>query len=409
MRFVLISTHVDQTTGYSKVVYNLLGQLSKLAPAVRTYHFGFQRHPSRENLRMVPKGVVSYDAAANEDPKEEGFGFNKIHEYLDMVNPDVVMIYNDPLIIHRFIEAMKYEKGVSPYKLWLYVDQVYEGIAPPLIESMNKNADRIYLFTNHWKNVYAKYASFPDLRVIENAVDTTLFSKLPTQARLAVRQTIGVPANAILMVNANRNTQRKRHDLAVMAFVQLLVRVPDYQCYIMILTGMNAQQGAHYDIARIYATELARNGLVDRDDLKKRLLLVDTSAKPLNDSAINELYNAADIGINTSDGEGFGLCQIEHLYTGAPQIVTDIGTYRDFMDDSVCEFVKPDSYSYFAGTMPLGQIAPNFSVSDLTTSMQNMIARLGKAKDAAANFKFKTWDDVCAGWIEDVKAETESK
>jgi hypothetical protein len=79
------------------------------------------------------------------------------------------------------------------------------------------------------------------------------------------------------------------------------------------------------------------------------------------------------------------------------------------MDDSVCEFVKPDSYSYFAGTMPLGQIAPNFSVSDLTTSMQNMIARLGKAKDAAANFKFKTWDDVCAGWIEDVKAETESK
>jgi glycosyltransferase involved in cell wall biosynthesis len=409
MRFVLISTHVDQTTGYSKVVYNLLGQLSKLAPAVRTYHFGFQRHPSRENLRMVPKGVVAYDAAANEDPKEEGFGFNKVHEYLDMVNPDVVMIYNDPLIIHRFIEAMKYEKGVSPYKLWLYVDQVYEGIAPPLIESMNKNADRIYLFTNHWKNVYAKYASFPDLRVIENAVDTTLFSKLPTQARLAVRQTIGVPANAILMVNANRNTQRKRHDLAVMAFVQLLVRVPDYQCYMMILTGMNAQQGAHYDIARIYATELARNGLVDRDDLKKRLLLVDTSAKPLNDSAINELYNAADIGINTSDGEGFGLCQIEHLYTGAPQIVTDIGTYRDFMDDSVCEFVKPDSYSYFAGTMPLGQIAPNFSVSDLTTSMQNMIARLGKAKDAAANFKFKTWDEVCAGWIEDVKAETESK
>jgi glycosyltransferase involved in cell wall biosynthesis len=358
---------------------------------------------------MVPKGVVSYDAAANEDPKEEGFGFNKVHEYLDMVNPDVVMIYNDPLIIHRFIEAMKYEKGVSPYKLWLYVDQVYEGIAPPLIESMNKNADRIYLFTNHWKNVYAKYASFPDLRVIENAVDTTLFSKLPTQARLAVRQTIGVPANAILMVNANRNTQRKRHDLAVMAFVQLLVRVPDYQCYMMILTGMNAQQGAHYDIARIYATELACNGLGDRDDLKKRLLLVDTSAKPLNDSAINELYNAADIGINTSDGEGFGLCQIEHLYTGAPQIVTDIGTYRDFMDDSVCEFVKPDSYSYFAGTMPLGQIAPNFSVSDLTTSMQNMIARLGKAKDAAANFKFKTWDEVCAGWIEDVKAETESK
>jgi hypothetical protein len=117
---------VDQTTGYSKVVLNLLKQLSTLAPKVKTYHFGFQRHPSNSNLRKVPSGIIGYDAAANEDPKEEGFGFNKIHEYLEMVNPDVVMIYNDPLIIHRFIEAMKFKKGESSYKLWLYVDQVYE-------------------------------------------------------------------------------------------------------------------------------------------------------------------------------------------------------------------------------------------------------------------------------------------
>ena len=85
--------------------------------------------------------------------------------------------------------------------------------------------------------------------------------------------------------------------------------------------------------------------------------------------------------------------------------MTDIGTYRDFMDDSVCEFVTSRSYSYFSGTMPLGQIAPDFSVSDLTSAMQRLIARLGKAKDAAEDFKFKTWDEVCAGWIEDVKAE----
>jgi hypothetical protein len=211
------------------------------------------------------------------------------------------------------------------------------------------------------------------------------------------------------MINANRNTQRKRHDLGVMAFVQLHVREPDNKYYMMIVTGMNAQQGAYYDIGRIYNNELTRNGLGDREDLKKRLLLVDTNTKPLNDSSINELYNASDIGINTSDGEGFGLCQIEHLYTGAPQIVTDIGTYRDFMNESVCEFVEPNSYSYFSGTMPLGQISPGFSVSDLTDGMQRLIARLGKARDAAQNFKFKTWDEVCAGWIEDVKSETGSK
>jgi hypothetical protein len=404
MRFVLVSTHVDQTTGYSKVVVNLLKQLATLAPAVKTYHFGFQRHPSRGNIRAVPQGVVAYDAAANEDPKEEGFGFNKIHEYLEMVNPDVVMIYNDPLIIHRFIEAMKYDKATSPYKLWVYVDQVYEGIAQPLIETIRKSAHRVYCFTKYWADVYAKYDSFPDIRVLENAVDTTMFSKIPDGARAIIRSNMGLPPDAVLMINVNRNSQRKRQDLSVMGFVELIVRDPTKPYYFIMVTGLNAQQGAFYDVSRIFGSEIRRHGL-NPDDFAKRLMLVDTSAKPLPDSAINELYNAADIGVNTSDGEGFGLCQIEHLYTGAPQLVTDIGTYRAFMDETVCGFVKPGDRVYFSGTMPLGHWVPSFSYKELADRMGELILALPIFKKAASNYKFKTWDEVCASWLEDVKSE----
>jgi hypothetical protein len=147
MRFVLVSTHTDQTTGYAKVAYNLLRQLATMTPKVKTYHFGFQRHPSRPGFRKCPEGIIQYDAAANEDPKEEGFGFNKIHEYLEMVGPNVVMIYNDPLIIYRFIEAMKHERGKTPYKLWIYVDQVYQGIAQPLMDAIRDHADRVFCFS----------------------------------------------------------------------------------------------------------------------------------------------------------------------------------------------------------------------------------------------------------------------
>jgi glycosyltransferase involved in cell wall biosynthesis len=379
--------------------------LATLAPQVKTYHFGFQRHQSHSNLRTVPKGVISYDAAANEDPKEEGFGFNKIHEYLEMVNPDVVMIYNDPLIIHRFIEAMKFDKEKSTFKLWLYVDQVYEGIAMPLIERMNKNAHRIYCFTQYWADIYSKYSSFSDIRVLENAVDATLFSKISDGTRNAIRSSMNIPSNAVLMINVNRNSNRKRHDLAIMGFTELITRDPTKPYYYMIVTGLNAQQGAYYDINRIFTMELQRRGL-DPADYIKRLMLVDTSSKPLPDAAINELYNAADIGVNTSDGEGFGLCQIEHLYTGAPQLVTDIGTYRSFMDEKVTGFVKPKDRTYFAGTMPLGSWAPNFSYQDVADTMSSMIDNLPQLKKAALNYKFKTWKEVCASWLEDVKSET---
>jgi hypothetical protein len=72
------------------------------------------------------------------------------------------------------------------------------------------------------------------------------------------------------------------------------------------------------------------------------------------DDGINQLYNVADIGINTSDGEGYGLCQLEHLYTGAPQVVTDVGAYSDFLDTELPSFVPGDFYVYHAGGMPLG-------------------------------------------------------
>jgi glycosyltransferase involved in cell wall biosynthesis len=318
------------------------------------------------------------------------------------------MIYNDPLIIHRFIEAMKFKKGESSYKLWLYVDQVYEGIAPPLIETMNKNADRIYCFTQYWADVYAKYGSFPDIRVLENAVDKTLFTKIDSSARSVIRNSMGINSDSVLIVNANRNTQRKRHDLAIMGFVDLLRRNPTKPYYMMIVTGLNPQQGSYYDAGRIFQTELIRQGL-NKEDYIKRLMLVDTSKTALPDSAINEIYNAADLGINLSDGEGFGLCQIEHLYTGAPQIVTDIGTYRSFMDDKVCTFIPPVDRTYFSGAMPLGLWAPTFDYKQVADAMSSAIACLPEMKSAAQNFPFKTWDEVCASWIADVKSESESK
>jgi hypothetical protein len=218
---------------------------------------------------------------------------------------------------------------------------------------------------------------------------------------------MNLPSNAVLMINVNRNSHRKRHDLGVMGFAELITRDPKKPYYYMVVTGLNAQQGAYHDINLIFTMEIQRRGL-EPSDYAKRLMLIDTSSKALPDSAINELYNAADIGVNTSDGEGFGLCQIEHLYTGAPQLVTDIGTYRSFMDETVAGFIQPKDRTYFAGTMPLGSWSPNFSYVEIADTMEKMIENLPALKKAASNYKFKTWKEVCASWLEDVKSEIQS-
>jgi glycosyltransferase involved in cell wall biosynthesis len=402
MRFVLVSTHVDQTTGYAKVAYNLLRQVSSISPKVKTFHFGFQRHPDRKNVRKLPDGIVGYDAASNEDPREEGFGFNKIAEYLEMVRPDVVMIYNDPLIICKFIEAMKYDKSTSPFKLWLYVDQVYHGIAQPLVDLMNKSADRIYCFTQSWAETYASYTEGSKVPgVIEHGIDAAEFTCMPREQRLALRRNLKIPTDAIVFLNANRNSQRKRLDLMIMGFVKLLTFVEE-PVHLMVATAMNPQHGAFYDVQRVFVTELKRAGL-SPEAFVSRLMIVDTAPpNTLSDAQMNEIYNLTDIGINTSDGEGFGLCQLEHLYTGAPQLVTDVGSYRSFLNDDVAVFVPPSGMQYFAGSMPLGFSAPTFDPDAVAMKMRDMIKTLDTRKTAIRSFPFKSWTKICDGWLEDL-------
>jgi len=399
MRVVLVSTHIDQTTGYSKVAHNLLKQASTLSPRVKLFHFGFQRHPNAPSHRKAPAGVNQYDAAANEDPKEEGFGFNKIHDYLEMVGPDVVMIYNDPLVIYKFLEAMKHDRKTATYKLWIYVDQVYEGIAPPLIKAIRDHADRVYCFTDIWKQKFLSYGEFPDVRVLEHAVDSTTFTPLAEDARLALRKNLGIPANATVFLNVNRNSQRKRLDLTLAGFARLLKTHPT--AYLVMATGLTPQGGAYYDVPTIFQREAQKAGLDQL--LLSHLVLIDTSPpNVVGDDGINQLYNVADIGINTSDGEGFGLCQLEHMLTGAPQVVTDIGSFRTFLTESTAVFIPPGDDVYFPGSMPLGGWAPSFSSQAVTDAMVKAMDTLPELRAGLKSYSFKTWTNVCDGWLEDL-------
>lgn len=400
MKVLLVSTHIDQTTGYSKVSSALVKQLAALSPTVKTYHFGFQRHPARSGLRKYPEGVKSYDAAANEDPKEEGFGYNKILEYVETVEPDLVMIYNDPFTIYRFIEALKHEKGKSSYKLWLYLDQVYEGIAQPVMDTLFAHADRFYAFSPKWKTTLEAYGK-GEIRVLEHAVDPTIFTSMSPQARVGIRQSMNIPEGATVLFNANRNSQRKRLDLTIQGFVRALKTGANL--VLILATGLNPQKGAFYDVQRIFLEEVKEAGL-DLASIASRFLLIDTTSETtlLDDAAINQLYNAADLGINTSDGEGFGLCQLEHMYTGAPQVVTDVGTYRTFLTDKVATFIPSAFRAYFAGGMPHGGWYPLFDPEAVSKAILDAAARLPEMRKTVGEYPFKSWATVCDGWLEDI-------
>lgn len=403
-RFLLVSTHTEQTTGYSKVSHNLLKQLATLHPVVKVFHFGFQRSSARTPKPMRPlTNVVQYDAAANEEPREHGFGFNKLKEYVETVTPDIIMIYNDPIVVNQFLESIK--DLPKTFKIWVYLDQVYEGADLGLLRRIENTADRILCFTEGWKDhlkTRLTTATLP-IDVLEHGVDTITYKPTTPSERMAFRKQINVPGDAIVFLNVNRNSQRKRLDLSVMGFARVLVTNPN--AYLVIVTGVKPEAGAYYNPLAIFMNELKKLGL-ETTTYGQRLITIDTTppAAYFNDDTINQMYAASDIGVNTSNGEGFGLCQLEHMATGAPQVVLDIGGYRAFMDESTGVLIKPSSYEYLSQLSGVGSTQAWATGDEVSAAMLKAIGMLSpetsaKCVKAATD---RPWSRICDNFLESI-------
>jgi glycosyltransferase involved in cell wall biosynthesis len=405
-RFLLVSTHTEQTTGYSKVGHALLKQLTTLIPLVKVFHYGFQRSPARGSSLIRPlEHVIQYDAAANEEPKQQGFGFAKLGEYIDTVNPDIVMIYNDPIVVANFLEAIKNVE--KTFKLWIYLDMVYPGCDQGLLRTIESRADKIYCFTQKWKDVLLSRipTTTKEIAVLEHGVNMAVFKRLPDSDRLSARKQLSLPADGIVFLNMNRNTERKRLDLTLMAFVRLLKQNPTLPLYLVIASTMSQQGGAHYNIIQIYMNELTLAGL-DTTTYSQRVIGVDTAPpKLLDDNTINQVYNACDYGINTGNGEGFGLCQLEHLATGAPQVVVDVGDFRAFLTEEVAEIVPSTTYSYLPIGTGIGITAHSAHYDDIAAAMNRILSN----KNTAACIKIaesRPWSRICDAMLESVVGST---
>ncbi len=356
VKFMLVGTHAQQTTGYSKVTYNIIKELAKY-PEIELYHFGFQRFfDMGPAYRAYPPGVDAYDpqkeeATRPEIPKEQGFGFSQLAGYVKRVKPDIMMIYNDASIICTFLE--KLDQGLAPhertYKLLIYLDQVYTLQRPAFLDRIDRDAHGYFTFTNYWRDVLRSQGIQKPIHVLRHGFDHETFKPMNRQE---IRAKHNLPQNLFLLLNLNRNTPRKRFDLVIVAFAELVCKYPQKPIGLLAVTDAGTTGG--FSLHEIYIRELQKRNVNVEHHIHK--LMITKTALNYTDETINELYAASDVGITAADGEGFGLCHFEAMGVGVPQVVPDIGGFKDFChsDNSVPVSAKntyylPMAYSPIGG------------------------------------------------------------
>ena len=88
-----------------------------------------------------------------------------------------------------------------------------------------------------------------------------------------------------------------------------------------------------WDIVPLFKREMELNGIKEQ----QRLILTNENMNYMAappDEYLNKIYNATDVGLNTADGEGWGLVSFEHASCRKPQIVPNHTACRDIWSDA---------------------------------------------------------------------------
>lgn len=333
MKVLLFGTHPKQFNGYSKVVYELVKVLSKRKD-IEIGIYGFQNfYDNQMHRKDVPNNVVIYDAFNNENPKQMGFGVPQAKDFVLSYKPDVCVVYNDMLVINQIVTQLKAaQQEGGKFKICAYIDQVYLNQKKEFIDFVNKTCDHALMFTEFWeKNILDQGITLPSAYLPHGFNSNTYF---PIPKHLA-RQYYGLKPDDFIVLNLNRNQPRKRWDICLKAFAEIVSRYPKEPIKLMIATAV---QGA-WNLIEIFERELKKRNLTLEDGMK-HLIVIDNPQR-ITDDETNILYNVADVGINTCDGEGFGLCQFEQAGLGIPQIVPRLGGFTDYFDDTNSTLVDP--------------------------------------------------------------------
>ena len=352
LRVMICGTYpVGQSNGYSRVMYYIAKYLGQ-KPDITLTIYGFQnfRQTTTSQRNDIPKNVILHDALATEDPKRSGFGDKEIAGYLKQHPQDIVVIFNDMVVtnmlVKDIVEKLSAEERKS-FKLVSYMDQVYPHQRPEFIKMLNEHFDAVVAFTPYWKSVVRKLGLLESIPVyyFQHGFDNKLYYPMPKKL---ARLYYDLPLDAFIILNLNRNQPRKRWDHCLMAYVRVIKKHLEFKTTqpkarpmrLMVGTMMNG----FWDLMELFEAELKRFDIPL--EVGKEYLAVLEKPQQQTDRDINILYNACDIGFNPCEGEGFGLCQFEHLAVGCPQVVANIGGFKEFIHKDNSSMVEPKWFYY---------------------------------------------------------------
>lgn len=308
-------------SGFTRVLASVL---SRLASAYDIHYIGmsYKGQPIHiDGFTLHPCNLRGGDL----------FGAYQGQDLARSLRAEAILLLNDLWMLKNYMTALRPVRDEIGTRVVAY--SPLDGCLPDasLMEPFDA-VDRFVAYTEFGRremttaiaSLTAAGARFPfdAIDVIPHGVDLGAFRPLGLDARRASRRELFASRtpldpreldDAFIVLNANRPTPRKRLDLTIDGFARFAKGKP-----------RNVLLCLHQAIQ--FPQERGRvDAWIDAAGIRDRVI---TPAPPgsapdaiTSDTRLNRIYNACDVGVTTTMGEGWGLVSVEHGATGAAQIV----------------------------------------------------------------------------------------
>ena len=351
MHILFISSHPNNTNGYSSILYNLTNNITNHRISI----YGCQM--SSDNIRKFSNEITVFDVSKNEtynNINENGFNYIDVGKYIEILRPDNIVIYNDSYVCYRFIEKIiEYDNlcGFTHlFKITLYLDLVYPYIKQKYINVFNRYVDTIIVCNEHWKHFLSTNNIFTKLFVLKHGFQRLINKK-------------NINNGTFKILNLNRNTLRKRLDITMRAYINVL-KYFEFNISIQLYIKESTEYDA-WNLVDIFTNECPNINIDDYVSFIK---------SDLSDKDVHLLYNTCDLGVNTCEGEGFGLCNYEHACYSKPQIMPDFPQFYDLYPDNSITYIKPKYDYYIENRDDIGGIAAIVDYKDISKAVIEYIS-----------------------------------
>lgn len=301
-------------------------------------HTGFARVTHAIGDRLVARGhdvsVMAFNHRGDYWPTQmklyrpdsvkagDIWGMTRVVELLGKIEPDVVVILHDAPMILSFLfenqwDTNKYLLKYRPIITYIPVDGHNQ---PPLWSNVLTQVTDVVTMSKFGQSQY------PGSKMVYHGVDTDVFYPVSDKNPITIsngdvltskkdcKKAFGYDPDGFLVLRVDKNSGRKDFAATWKALIPVMKRHSDIQVHFHT-EGRDSQSG------------VLLNYLFEREpSVKKRFFLPDlhNSFVGWSEEDLCALYNAADLFVSTSRGEGFGLTLAESLSCEVPVVAQDV-------------------------------------------------------------------------------------